>query len=212
MLIPWWLSRIRPKKKSIALSESFTTLAFFISMQNHDEGSKPMTKKVREPSQSSLREMFDRIRHVRYAVISPYYKLPMEVEGRLIILTDQFSTINNLWNLTRYSEDSQYKAALSSGKELIVTVLEKGKNVFPEMFESDILGHTTFHESDVKVPDSEVWSMVRLFWTLVYEEAFANKPYDRKVFLDMVFRRTGIPIRTRYRWLPWHAGVLIKAV
>src|SRR4051812_13212300 len=117
--------------------------------------------KVREPSKSSLRELFDRISHVRYAVISPFYRLPIEVKGRLIILTDNFQAINNLWNLTRHDSQGQYSAILADGSELLVTILEKGKNVFPETFETEILTRAFTHNECVKVPSSEVWPVLR---------------------------------------------------
>lgn len=167
-------------------------------------------KKVREPRKSSLRKLFDRIQHVRYAVISPYYQLPMENAGRLIILTDNFQAINNLWNLTRYSAESQYSTILSNNEELIVTVLEKGKNVFPETFESLILGRAVLHEDCVKVPDSDTWPVLRLFWKLIYEKFLGNEPHDRKMLIDWISLRTGIPIRTRYRWLSWNASPVPK--
>jgi hypothetical protein len=168
-------------------------------------------RKVREPKKSSLRELFDRITHVNYVVISPFYQLPMEVpKCGITILTDNFAAINNIWNLTRYSAESKYSTVLASGEELIVTILEKGRNVFPETFETQILMRAVQHEGSIKVPDSETWPLLRLYWKLVYERLFADNIGDRKTLLDWVFRKTGTPIRTRYRWMKWDASQVIK--
>lgn len=167
-------------------------------------------KKVREPNRSSLRELFNRIQHVRYAVISPFHQLPMEVKGKLILLTDNFNAISNLWNLTKFSPESQYTTILADGTSVIVTILEKGRNVFPETFESEILLRATLHENCVKVPDSEVWPLALLFWKLVYEKLLAEAPFDRKAIMDWIFRRTGQPIRTKYRWMSWDACHVIR--
>lgn len=166
--------------------------------------------KVRQPSKSCLRELFDRITHVRYAVVSnDYLSLPIEIKGRLILLTDNLQAIINIWNLTRHSPED-YSAVLADGSKIVVVVLEKGKNVFPETFETQILNRAIIHENSVKIPDSETLPLMQLFWKLMYEKLFAEKPDDRKIMLEWVFRKTGTPIRTRYRWLPWNAAAIIK--
>ncbi len=159
---------------------------------------------VRMPRKNSLRELFDRIRHVKYAVISPWRRLPMDLpenNSEPIILTEDFKAISTLWNLTRFSERNQYSAQLSDNDSLIVTVLEKGKNVFPEIFESQIILRKILHEDCLWVPDNETWPLLRLYWKLYYEQLFIDHPEDRRLMLSWLPQKIGAAMRPRYRWL-----------
>lgn len=167
---------------------------------------------VRQPAKSALRELFDRVRHVQYAVISPWLRLPMDVVGVPIILTDQFQSLSSLWNLTLYSQNSQYSAQANDGRAFIVTVLEKGKNIFPETFETQILCRRVLHQDVVYVPDDETWPLVRLYWKIFYEEFLMDSPEDRRMMLDWLTKKVGSVIRPKYRWLNYNKDINVKQV
>jgi hypothetical protein len=163
--------------------------------------------KVRQTKQLPLREFFERVQNIRYAVISPWKPLPSALpESPLIVLTDEFSALNTIWNLTRFTPNNQYKAQMAGDRDLIVTVLEKGKHVFPEVFESQILQRHVVHQGCVAVPDSETWPLARMYWKLFYENFLAGQPEDREMLKEYVIQRVGgHPFRPRYRWLELHA-------
>lgn len=167
---------------------------------------------VRQPSKSSLRELFDRVKHVRYAVISPWKRLPMEVVGVPIILTDDLHTLSSLWNLTMFNQKSQYSAQPREGHPLVVTILEKGRNVFPETFESVVLARRILHQESVYVPDDESWPLLRLYWKIFYEEFMTNEPEDRRMMLDWLTQKVGSVIRPKYRWLNYNKDISVKQV
>lgn len=157
---------------------------------------------VRQTKQLPLRELFERIRHISYAVISPWERLPMDNPSDLIILTDQFRSLETLWNLSRHTQNAQYLTEFSNGDKLVVTVLEKGKHVFPEQFESQILKQRVLHNGCVMVPDNVAWPLTRLYWKLFYENWMASEPDDRKWLVQFVKQRVGgEPLRPKYRWL-----------
>lgn len=158
---------------------------------------------IRQTKQLPLRELFERARSIRYAVISPWDKLPADPPEELIVLTDQLENLKVIWNMTiRSKERAVYCVSLASGDLINIIVLEKGKHVFPEQFESRLLNHRVMHEGCVPVPDSNSWPLARLYWKLFYQNWMADEPEDRKWMINYVKHQIGgEPLRPKYRWL-----------
>ena len=158
----------------------------------------------------SLGELFDRIREVKYVTLGDWQKLPVDFpkpNQPIIILTSNFSTIESLWQLLKGNGQSLWNAQLSTGKSVPVRILEKGKAVFPEQFESQLLSRAVFHQNCIKVPGDMELPFVRLYWRLFYENLFGGPDasqqdkHDRRILMEMVTNQTGLPMRPRYKFL-----------
>ena len=166
-------------------------------------GTEKAVGPVRPAAKDGLSAMFYHALHIRYAVISQFEKLPMDLTDRLAVLTDQLETLAHVWNLTLI-KDATYRAELSTGNPIILQVYQKGKGLFPENFESRILAGAYLHEEIVKVPSVIDYPYIRLYWRLYYEGFLGEDISDRRMLMDFVRNHIGDPIHTRYKHLPYY--------
>lgn len=149
----------------------------------------------------NLREFFRRGQHLAYAIIDNYEKLPIEANHHIAVLTDNMKALVVTWSLT-LMEDNLYRTAeeLPNGKPLLIRIYQKGKRVFPDSFETQILNRAVLHNECVKVPDMETFFLVRMYWRTFYEGMLSGDN-DRGIMIEFLRRRVGEPITPKYKHL-----------
>ena len=146
----------------------------------------------------SLKDLFHAIRTVGYVVVSPYHNLPYSPVDKLVLLSNDVPAIVAIWNLTKVNKDGHYRTSVSLGNSTFLHVYEKGKNVFPEPFESQLLQRAAVFNDAVRVPSHDDYILMRLYWEIFYEGMWKDQPFDRRRMIDYVQARTGSGMRPKY--------------
>lgn len=156
---------------------------------------------------TDIRQRFASLKDARvnYVVLMGHTQLPASVpEGMLLILTSDVTAVVKLLELKKVGNvDGVY--TMPHGKNLVkqVHVVEKGRGVFPERWESALLGDAVYSQSIVRVPSPDRHAMSLLHYKL-FHEGFLNEPGNREqrlLLADFICTRVGQMTASEYQWM-----------
>lgn len=149
----------------------------------------------------TLKEAFESMNraNVKYVVISNHIGLPSIPVGPLEILTIKTDDVVGLMGLIRRGHPEQYVMPDNPG--FLIHVYEKGKHVFPDVFEAAILKEQVLYRECIKVPGVRHHGIMVLWRLLFHQGAYKDQPWIRNPLMDHVEPYTGKPMRTRYKSL-----------
>lgn len=152
---------------------------------------------------STLKEAFEALNRARinYVVISNYTGLPSQIpdDKKIEILTLKADDVVGLMGLIRKGHPEQY--AFPGAPGLSINVYEKGKHVFPDVFEAAILKETVLYREVVKIPGVRHHGIMVLWRLLFHEGAYKLQPWIRNPLMAHIEPYTGKPMRTKYKSL-----------
>ena len=152
---------------------------------------------------ATLKESFEALNRARisYVVISNFTGLPSQTpeDKKIEILTLKADDVVGMMGLFRKGHPEQF--AFPDVPGLSIHVYEKGKHVFPDVFEAAILKETVLYREAVKIPGVRHHGIMILWRLLFHEGAYKLEPWIRNPLIAHIEPYTGKPMRTRYKSL-----------
>ncbi len=147
---------------------------------------------------NNLREAFETLTRsgVKYAVIQDHHSLPHNPSPPIHILTADLDLLVQLLGVSKI-KDSLYILAVQGGSSIDFIIRPKGKNLFPERFESSLLNTAVIHDDCFKKSDyhHDFWG--HLYRWLHHDNRFPHLP-DAILIAQEVDRVVGEGVQPKF--------------
>lgn len=152
----------------------------------------------------SLRKRFAALRegNICYVVLAGFSSLPTSVKEDVVILTNNLSGLMLHLQAKPTRVVGRYSLPISGHTKVDIGVVEKGKGLFPEQYETRLLTSSChFREDVVRMPEPIGHAYATLYHQLFRCNLLGENLEQRTILKDLVRQRVGDFVAHEFSWL-----------